>query len=165
MNERDESKHPQVARAEKAVSHFNGGWSCSQSVLMAYADRLGLDTETASRIAAGFGGGIGHTGRTCGAITGAVMVLGLDYGLEGLEVCDSGSREELYEKIHELFARFAALHGTTECRKLLGQDLSTEEGMEAVREQELFEKLCTRYVEDAARIVADLVESQKPDPG
>ena len=53
------------------------GYNCSQSVAMAFADLMGMEEATAARISSGFGGGMGHTKNTCGAITGALMVLGM----------------------------------------------------------------------------------------
>ncbi len=66
-----------MSRIENAVSRFAEGYNCSQAVLSAYAEQLGVDGETALKIAAGFGGGLGRMAETCGAVTGAFMVLGL----------------------------------------------------------------------------------------
>ena len=65
-------------RAETAVATFKGGFNCSQAVLSVFCEELGLDKETAARIAGGFGGGIGHLGETCGAVTGAIMAMGTE---------------------------------------------------------------------------------------
>ena len=66
-----------MSNAEKAVTTFTNGYSCSQAVVSAYAEQFGLDHDTALRIAGGFGGGMGRRGEVCGALTGAFMVIGL----------------------------------------------------------------------------------------
>ena len=59
---------------------FAQGYNCAQSVLLAFEDITGLDRETAARVASSFGGGIGGSGEVCGALTGALMALGLVVG-------------------------------------------------------------------------------------
>lgn len=52
-------------------------YCCSQSVFMAFADKFGIDDDTAARLSAAFGAGISHLGSTCGAVCGSAMVMGL----------------------------------------------------------------------------------------
>ena len=61
-----------------ALSRFAEGFNCSQAVFSSYAE--GIDEATALKIASGFGGGMGRMAETCGAVTGAMMVLGLKFG-------------------------------------------------------------------------------------
>ena len=67
-------------KAAAAKALFMEGYNCSQAVVGAWAEDIGLDSETAYKIASGFGGGIGRMREVCGAFTGAVMVLGLKFG-------------------------------------------------------------------------------------
>ena len=67
-------------KVESAVFSFNNGFNCCQSVLLAYCQEFGLDSQVASRLSTGFGGGMGRMAGVCGAVTGAFMVLGLKYG-------------------------------------------------------------------------------------
>ena len=67
-------------KSEKTLRLFEVGYNCSQSVLITYSSELGLSEDLALRIAAPFGGGIGHMGEVCGAVSGAMMVLGLRNG-------------------------------------------------------------------------------------
>jgi hypothetical protein len=69
-----------MSDVERATSMFAAGFSCSQSVLGAYAEQHGLPRELALGLADAFGGGLGGLGRTCGAVTGAIMVIGLARG-------------------------------------------------------------------------------------
>jgi C_GCAxxG_C_C family probable redox protein len=69
-----------MTRADKAVALFREGYSCSQAVLAVFAQDFSLDRDTANRISQGFGGGIAHSDGICGAVSGAIMVIGLRYG-------------------------------------------------------------------------------------
>lgn len=61
-------------RDNKAVQLKHSGCNCCQAVLLAFEDKLGMDTETLLTIGAGFGSGMGCMEATCGALVGAVMV-------------------------------------------------------------------------------------------
>ena len=69
-----------MTRIEEAVSCLKQGFSCSQAIVAAFAPSLGLDRDTALKIASGFGSGMGRLAETCGAVTGAFMILGLKLG-------------------------------------------------------------------------------------
>lgn len=143
-------------RVERAVAHFADGYLCSQSVLLVYAEELGLDPGMAARIAAPFGAGMGRMGWTCGAVTGALMVIGLRYGFD--TAGDVETKERMYEKERQFLAAFAARNGSVVCRKLLGRDLSTSEGLDAARQEGLFETRCPGYIRDAVEILGELLE-------
>jgi C_GCAxxG_C_C family probable redox protein len=113
-------------RVDQAVSCFKRGVNCSQAVLSTYCEQFGLAKEAALRLAAGFGGGMGRMGDTCGAVTGAFMVLGLKYG--PVEATDQQAKETVYERVRELARRFEARNGTTVCRDLIQCDIGTSEG-------------------------------------
>ena len=100
-------------RIEMVGSRFAEGYNCSQAVLSAYAPDLGLADETALKIAAGFGGGMGRMAETCGAVTGALMVLGLKYGATSPE---REAKERVYERVREFAKRFKARNGSLVCR-------------------------------------------------
>ena len=70
-----------MSRIENAISAFRGDFNCSQSILSTYCTQYGLDRDIALKLATGFGGGMGRLGRTCGAVSGAFMVIGLKYGM------------------------------------------------------------------------------------
>jgi len=145
-----------LSKAEKAKKQFEKGFSCAPAVLSAYAERLGLEETLALRIACGFGGGIGHTGRTCGAVTGAVMVIGLKHGQADL--ADEESRQKTHELIKKFIDKFTKLHGSIECRELIGYDLSNSAGLKLARQSGIFQKECAGFVHDAARILEDILQ-------
>ena len=84
-------------KAETAKRLFLSGANCSQAVIGAFQPECGIDFDTAMRIASGFGGGMGHTKNTCGAITGAVMALSAIVGRE-----NPAAKETVGERITEL---------------------------------------------------------------
>jgi C_GCAxxG_C_C family probable redox protein len=140
---------------ELACSRFKEGFSCSQAVFSAYAEQLGLDRETALKIAGAFGGGMGRMAQTCGAVTGAFMVIGLKYGAIGAE--DKETKEKAYALVREFVDRFKSRHGSIACQDLLGCDISKPEGEKVAREQKLFETICPKLVKDAAELLEEML--------
>lgn len=140
---------------EKAVSCFGQGFMCSQALLSAYAEQFGVDRETALKVSAAFGGGMGRMGEICGAVTGAFMVIGLKYGR--IEIRDTVSHEKTTGLVQAFSERFKSLNGSIICRELLGCDLGTEEGQKIFVDKKLRDTLCIKFVRDAATIVRDLL--------
>ncbi len=124
-------------------------------MLSTYGPRSGLDREMALKVAGAFGGGMGRLGATCGAVTGAFMVIGLEYGKTKDD--DDEARERTYGLVHAFTTKFRDRNGSLLCRELLGHDLATPEGMEAVAEKQLFHVLCPRFVRDAAEILEEIL--------
>jgi C_GCAxxG_C_C family probable redox protein len=96
-----------------------------------------------------------RTGETCGAVTGALMVIGLQHGKTRKD--DDDSRELAYALAQEFMDAFRDLNGSLLCRDLLGVDVSTPEGIAVVREQDLFRTLCPKFVKDAGELLEDLL--------
>ena len=142
--------------ADTATACFDEGFNCSQAVFSAFAPQLGLDRVTALKVAGPFGGGIGRMGETCGAVTGALMVIGLKYGQTISE--DKASKDKSYELVKQFAERFKDRnHGCLICRELLGADISTPEGMQKIKEKQAFTTMCPKFVRDAAEIVEELL--------
>ena len=142
-----------MSKAEEALTRFGQGFSCSQAVFATYAPELGLDQPTALRIASGFGGGMGCMAKTCGAVTGAFLVLGLKYGPSNT---DRDAKEAIYARVRQFAEQFKARNATLECRDLLGCDISTAEGLGHARESGLFKQKCPKFVQDACEILEEL---------
>ncbi len=142
-------------RVELAESLFKEGFSCSQAVLAAYGDRLGVEREIALRIAAGFGGGMGRMAHTCGAVTGAFMLIGLKYG--SIDPKDRQAKEKAQAVVREFANRFISRNDFLLCRELLGCDISTPEGAQLAKEKKLFATICPKYVRDAAEIIDEMI--------
>jgi C_GCAxxG_C_C family probable redox protein len=134
----------EAAFAAMAESKMN----CAQAVLTAFCEGLCLDKLTALKLARGFGGGMGRSGKTCGAVTGAYMVLGLREAAAGRE-----GIEAVYIRMGEFNCKFAAVHGSTECHALLDCDLSNPQELTRARAEGLFGRLCPSFVRTAVDIL------------
>ena len=141
-------------RSERATEKFMAGYNCAQSVLWAFADDVGLNPETALKIACGFGAGIGRKQETCGAVSGAIMALGLRHGRG--EAQDRSATEATYAKTRELLARFEARLGSCNCRQLLGCDLATDQGHADFLARDLRGKVCAPCVQAAVSILEEM---------
>jgi C_GCAxxG_C_C family probable redox protein len=142
-------------RAGDAVAAFSKGASCSMAVFSAYAPDLGLDGETAARIASPFGGGMARTGEICGAISGALMVIGLTQKPE--DIRDAPSREKVYALSRRFIGEFAARNGSVMCTELIGYDLSRDDQYAEAREKKVFATRCPKLLKDAAEILERLL--------
>lgn len=132
--------------------------NCSQAVLSAFCEEYGLERDQALQLAQGFGGGMGHTGRTCGAVSGAYMVLGL------AQKITSGDPRENINKTYALMAefdkKFKLLHGSLNCTALTGYNLSKPEKLAEARDKKVFTTKCPDFVRDAVTIVASLLKKE-----
>jgi len=139
----------------KARELFDKGFNCSQSVLGAFAEDFGIPLETSLCIASGFGGGISRKGEVCGAVSGAVMAIGLASGSSDPQ--DKEAKEHTYILVQQFTGAFRDKHTHVRCPDLLGMDIGNPEALQQVRQQNLFETICPGLVEDAARIVAAVI--------
>ncbi|MGE5545682.1 MAG: C-GCAxxG-C-C family protein [Solirubrobacterales bacterium] len=139
---------------DAAAAHFQGGLYCAESVLLALADHLGVNSDALPAIATGFCGGMSRTRGPCGALTGAVMGLGLAYGR------DRGDQgvDQNYRAVQALARLFEGEFGAIGCVDLLGCDLGTEEGREKFRSEGLSAR-CLGFTRRAAEIAAELIDT------
>jgi len=126
-------------------SQFN----CAQTVFSLYASELGLDEKTALRIASGFGGGMTRA-KTCGAVTGAYLVIGLKHGHD---ISDSGKKTNTKMLIQKFNREFKKKHGSLVCKKLTGFDISKPEGSQAAKEKGVFEIVCPQFLKTSCEII------------
>jgi len=145
-----------MSRVDKAIACFDNGFNCSQAVFATYCEQLGLDRETALKLSCGFGGGMGRMAETCGAVSGAFLLIGLKYGK--FREDDSTSKERTYNLVREFSDRFKEIHGSIKCKDLLGCDISTPEGRECMNVNGLSETLCSKFVADSAELIEELLE-------
>ncbi len=139
---------------EKALEYYNNNFNCSQGVFTAFATEMGMDEKLALKIATNFGGGE-RKGELCGAVAGALMVLGLRCGH-----CDSEDVEgkaNAYAVSTEFMNRFIEKNGSVVCRELLGYDITKKEDMSIIEEQKLFRTFCPKMVESAAQILDEMI--------
>ena len=131
---------------EKASELYSDGLYCSQAVLGAFCEKYGLDKKTAFRISCGLNSGV-RCAEICGAVSGAVMVIGLRYG---------DSAAECNERTEEFVRLFRERNGSTVCRDLMGCDIFTAAGKEKAVREGLFNTACKDLVISAAQILKDL---------
>ena len=150
-------------RVQRAVDNFMAGYGCCQSVVAAFADLYGLDETLAKKIAAGFGGGVGRLRMMCGAVSGIVMLVGLDCGQT--EGSDREGKSACYKVVQDLLAKSKEDNGSLICAEILGI-----KGYEKVpcsyvaseRTAEYYKKRpCAAKVESAARIFADYLKEKQ----
>jgi len=142
------------SKIQQAVERFNRGLNCSQAILSSYSEQFGMDCDKALKVATGFGGGM-RMGETCGAVTGAFMVLGLKYGNAATE--DKEAKAKTCEMVMEFTNRFKARNGSVICRELLGCDISTPRGRKEAEDKGLFSSVCPGLVQDSAEILEEML--------
>jgi len=144
-----------MTKKDSATQTFNSDYNCAQSVFSAFTDDLKLDRETALSISSGFGGGMGKTQATCGAVTGAIMVIGTKIANQNGST--EGINNQVYGKTREFINQFIERNETTDCRELVQADLTTEEGQDYIKENDIFNKVCMKCVNDAVDILEKIL--------
>ena len=145
-----------MKHTELAKHYFEQKFHCSQAVLVAFAEELGLSEEQALKLGACFGGGM-CKGEVCGACTGALMALGLKYGQA--DITDLESRKKTNDITVEFLDLFKKENGSYICKELLGCDLATAEGKQYALDNKLFVEFCPKMVESATIIAEKLFNS------
>jgi C_GCAxxG_C_C family probable redox protein len=138
---------------EQIAGLFMRGQDCSQVVFEQYAEEFSLSAEEANKLTAAFGGGSG-IGETCGAIVGAMMVIGMKYGHKGPD--DMENREILMAKRAEFIEKWKARRGSCMCKDMLGDDISTPEGLGRILESGKLFSLCPEIVMDAVDVLESM---------
>jgi C_GCAxxG_C_C family probable redox protein len=142
-------------KSDSAIQCFSNGFNCAQAVFSTYCEELGLDKETALKISCAFGGGMGHIGEVCGAVTGAFLAIGLKYGKYKAD--DVAAKEKTYALVQEFTKRFKAEFGSVKCKDLLKYDISDAEEMKKAAEEGLFKSACPMLVKRATEIVEEIL--------
>ncbi len=140
---------------EKAVEYYSHNFNCAQGVFTAYATEHGIDEKLALRLAANFGGGA-RKGEMCGAVSGALMVLGLLYGHS--ESSDTETKANAYAMAEKYMNGFIKENGSVVCRELLGYDLSKPDEREKIMENNLFQTICPEMIRSSVRILDEVLE-------
>lgn len=130
-------------RNEKAMDLFGNGCNCSQAVLMAYAEDFKLETSILERIAVAFGGGMSKQGKTCGCLSGALMVIGLKFGSDSASIVKN--RGISYDKGKEFISIFDKEFGATDCHSLIQLDLNKPRDVE-IASKTVFGSRCKNMV-------------------
>ncbi len=141
---------------ETAENFFSEGYNCAQSVLLAFADELGIDADTAAAISSPFGGGMGRLREVCGAVSGMFMALGCRYGKYSPD--DAESKKQQYADVQELARNFEEKNGSIVCRELLGLEGKSAPTPEKRTSEYYKKRPCRELVGDAAEIFAEYLQ-------
>lgn len=142
-----------MTKAERAVQLFADGFNCSQAVLTVFAEDFGLDEKLTLMLGTQFGGGA-RNAEMCGAVSGALMVLGLKYGHYKQD--DSEQKSKAYAIAVDYTARFKKANGSIVCRDLLGYDLTKAEDAAIIKEKNLFGDICPKMIKSAVEILEEV---------
>jgi len=143
-------------KKEMAKKLFQQGFSCSQAVFTPYAEEYGIQREKCLKMTQVLGGGISYMGLTCGAVTGALLMISLRFGRSRAD--DKAAKDLTYALAQKFCQRFTELHGSINCTDLVGCSLKTAHGLALAREKDLFQKYCAGFVEDACRLLEETIE-------
>lgn len=134
-----------------ALTLFEKGFNCTQSLLVAYGCELGLDRDTALKLASPFGGGIGRSGNTCGAIIGAIMIIGLKHGTT--DINDKEAEKNIYKLTAKFIEQFKSRLDTNTilCRELIGNEKDPSFS------HKIAKKKCLKYIKESAEIIKEII--------
>jgi C_GCAxxG_C_C family probable redox protein len=139
---------------QKALDIFGKQFNCAQAVFGALAEEVGVGRETALKTAACFGGGL-RCGEACGAVTGALMALGIRFG--SAKENDADGKAAAYRHSAAFIERFREKHGTILCKELLGYNPGIPEDAAKIKELGLHDKICNGAVTDAVEIAEEII--------
>jgi C_GCAxxG_C_C family probable redox protein len=142
----------------KASEIYAGGFNCAQSVLLSLSDITGLDEKASLSVSGGFGGGM-RAAEVCGAVSGAIMALGLIFPFTDSK--DDTAKDRIAALTREFHRRFREKNGTLLCRGLLGYDMEKPEEFAKVKELGLTGKVCPAFMDSAEAIVRELAAENK----
>lgn len=137
-------------KSDKAVKLFSQGFNCSQSIFGAFSEDYGIKIETALKLACGLGSGM-RSAEVCGAVSGAVLVIGLKYGSDNVD-----SKTFCNTKTEEFITMFREKNKSIICRNILGCDITTQLGKEKALAEQYFTTVCLYMVVSAAEILEEL---------
>lgn len=152
---------------KEAMENFKAGYNCAQAVLITFAEELGMDKDTASRLSLSFGAGMGGLREVCGACSAMFMCAGLKYGISDMTAPDAlAKKKEHYLRIQKMAAQFAEKSGgSIICRELLGlapkkAPVEADSNIAAAHTADYLKKRpCIELVGDAAEIFASMLQS------
>ena len=142
-------------KEEIALEAFRSGFNCAQAVISVFVDQLGYNYEQAMQTASGFGGGMGKLQATCGAATGAFMVIGLYTSGKYPDINEQKIRNN--SLIQSFNDQFLKQMGARKCSDLLGIDFNTKKGKQQFEEGHLKSRICEKCVATAVNILEELL--------
>ncbi len=142
--------------SSKSTLLFEQGYNCAQSTLAVFASDLGMDKNTAYKVASGFGAGLGYRGEMCGAVVGAYMVIGVKYGFT--QPSEQGKKDLTYSLIAIFLDEFKKRNGSVYCKELINYDTGDPDQLMEAREKKVFREICPKFVRDSAEILEKILQ-------
>ena len=137
-----------------AAENFTCGFNCAQSVLLAFHEEVGLDRNTALKLASSFGGGMGRMREVCGAVSAMFMIAGILKGY--VDPNNDVIKQKHYQLIQDLAAEFKSHFGTIICRELLGEEGKDTSSKPSERTKEYYAtRPCSEFIKTAAQIIEE----------
>lgn len=146
---------------EKAKELFLSGYNCAQAVFCAFAEELGISTQTALALSSSFGAGMGRMRLVCGTQSGAYMVLGAYYGHYDPKDRDAKARH--YQRIREVAEQFKMINQSLICQDILKNAVGTVQigGIPEERNAEYYtqRRVCSENVWLSAKLAEDYINA------
>jgi len=136
---------------EKALALHASGSNCAQAVLCAFSEATGFDATQAHRFTTCMGAGLGRRQLLCGAVSGGALALGAALGND--TGADLATKERCYSIVADFVAALEKEFGSTDCRTLLGIDISTEAGRAEVKARGLGNAVCNKIILRSVELV------------
>jgi len=143
-------------KSDNAVKIFTEGFNCAQAVLSSFSDEFACSSELALKISGAFGSGMGQLGESCGAVTGALMVIGLKYGK--YTTGDTESKDRTYACVKQYSDNFKARFGSIKCHDLIKYNLSNPEELINARKAGVFQSICPELIKGSVEILELLIK-------
>jgi len=145
-------------RVEKAIARHNSGFGCAQTVASVFAEDFGIDEVTAQKLSLGLGGGIGRSGEVCGALSGAILVLGMKYGVSSMDgEANKAAKEKVYDLDQELIRQYKERAGAIRCNDILGFDMNDPEARTAAKDKGVFNVVCNGCIKNSVEILEKML--------
>lgn len=162
-NQKGKTEESDMTHGERAEELFKKGYNCAQAVTAAFAEDMGMDLDTAARMASSFGGGVGRLREICGCVSGMALVAGILYGYSDPE--DTEGKAELYSLVQELSGEFRKKHGEIICRNLLAGITSDSSPVPEARTEAYYQvRPCAGFAASAAEILEKKMKEREKSP-
>lgn len=142
-----------------AEKYFKDGYNCTQAIVLAYSDIIGIDKVSLATISAPFGAGMGRLREVCGAVSGMIMVSG--YVFKANNPNDSESLKRSYNGVQVLAKEFTDKNGSIVCRELLGLNSKNDNTTVDNTKKHYTKRPCSEYVCDCARIIGEVINNNQ----
>ena len=139
--------------AQQSIKHFQSGYFCAESVLLAISEHYGIKSSFIPSIATGFCSGTSRTSGLCGAVAGGILSINLFSGRRS----PKESVEENYKYVREFISAFEKKFSTTNCAELIDCELGTKAGQKKCKEKNLKEE-CFQFTQEATRMAMTIIE-------